>query len=441
MGARIQNNYFDGLPISKRHRHIYFIIMFAYFFEQFDNWNFGYVLPSIMEYLHLDMAHVGTITFWYFIGMTVGSIVGGMVADIIGRRNAFQLGVVMFSVSSVACGLAESLYFLTVARMLTGVGIMLVNMAAIPYLTEISPAESRGKWQNLTAAIGMVGVPVVGIMCRIVLPMDPEAWRWVFFVGGSGLLLFLGAHRYLPESPRWLMARGRQADAEKVVFEISGRDIDLSGVKMDKKDVNPPLKDVLLGLFSRQYGWLSFVVIVPMFIFGPGTYIFQNWTTTLFKMQGFSMEDSLTITMCMQIGIPCGLFAFSYISEMGGRKIPLVVSLIFMGSAGLLITMCSEVWQFCVVGFMIMGCVQGIVYTYLAYISESFPTKLRNTGLAIAQAGNRIVTSISQLFIPVLYAGYGFDGVFRAFFLLCVIPAVFMAFFAKRTGGKPLEEI
>ena len=439
--SRVINNYFDGLQVTSRHKSIYFVIMFAYFFEQFDNWNFGYVVPSIMQAMHLDMPAIGTITFWYFIGMMTGSIIGGILADMLGRKNAFQLGVLIFSGSSVVCGFADNIHLLTVARAMTGFGVMCVNMSAIPYLTEISPAEARGKWQNLTAAVGMIGVPVVGVLCRIVLPLSTDAWRWVFYAGGAGVLLFFGAHRVLLESPRWLMARDRRAEAESVVREISGVDVELSQVKLEKGGVKPPLSEMLLGLFSREYIRTSLVVILPFLILGPATYIFQNWTTTLFKSQGFSLEDSLTITLFMQLGIPVGLFAFSYLSELGGRKLPIVISLFFMGFSGLVITFCTTLWEFCFVGFLIMGCIQGVVYTYLAYTSESFPTKIRNTGLAVLQAGCRITTSLSQLVIPGLYAAFGFSGIFNTFFLLCIIPAVFIALFAKRTAGRPLEEI
>lgn len=359
----------------------------------------------------------------------------------LGRKNAFQLGVLIFSGSSVVCGFADNIHLLTVARAMTGFGVMCVNMSAIPYLTEISPAEARGKWQNLTAAVGMIGVPVVGVLCRIVLPLSTDAWRWVFYAGGAGVLLFFGAHRVLLESPRWLMARDRRAEAESVVREISGVDVELSQVKLEKGGVKPPLSEMLLGLFSREYIRTSLVVILPFLILGPATYIFQNWTTTLFKSQGFSLEDSLTITLFMQLGIPVGLFAFSYLSELGGRKLPIVISLFFMGFSGLAITFCTTLWEFCFVGFLIMGCIQGVVYTYLAYTSESFPTKIRNTGLAVLQAGCRITTSLSQLVIPGLYAAFGFSGIFNTFFLLCIIPAVFIALFAKRTAGRPLEEI
>lgn len=324
--SRVINNYFDGLQVTSRHKSIYFVIMFAYFFEQFDNWNFGYVVPSIMQAMHLDMSAIGTITFWYFIGMMTGSIIGGILADMLGRKNAFQLGVLIFSGSSVVCGFADNIHLLTVARAMTGFGVMCVNMSAIPYLTEISPAEARGKWQNLTAAVGMIGVPVVGVLCRIVLPLSTDAWRWVFYAGGAGVLLFFGAHRVLLESPRWLMARDRRAEAESVVREISGVDVELSQVKLEKGGVKPPLSEMLLGLFSREYIRTSLVVILPFLILGPATYIFQNWTTTLFKSQGFSLEDSLTITLFMQLGIPVGLFAFSYLSELGGRKLPIVIS-------------------------------------------------------------------------------------------------------------------
>ena len=438
---KIPNNYFDGMPVTGFHKIVFFIIMMAYFCEQMDNWNFGFIAPALMHTWGLQMSDIGVVTLWYFIGMTAGGFFGGVISDFIGRRKTFLISIATFSFFSVLNGFTDNFHVFVIARSMTGFGVFCLMVCSQAYIAEMAPAESRGKWQNLTAAVGMIGVPVVGVLCRIVLPLSTDAWRWVFYAGGAGVLLFFGAHRVLLESPRWLMARDRRAEAESVVREISGVDVELSQVKLEKGGVKPPLSEMLLGLFSREYIRTSLVVILPFLILGPATYIFQNWTTTLFKSQGFSLEDSLTITLFMQLGIPVGLFAFSYLSELGGRKLPIVISLFFMGFSGLAITFCTTLWEFCFVGFLIMGCIQGVVYTYLAYTSESFPTKIRNTGLAVLQAGCRITTSLSQLVIPGLYAAFGFSGIFNTFFLLCIIPAVFIALFAKRTAGRPLEEI
>ena len=87
--VKIVNNYFDGLEVTGVHKFIFYIIMMAYFFEQLDNWNFGFIAPALQESWHLQMTDIATIVFWYFIGMTSGGFLGGVISDFIGRRKTF----------------------------------------------------------------------------------------------------------------------------------------------------------------------------------------------------------------------------------------------------------------------------------------------------------------------------------------------------------------
>ena len=84
--GKLINNYFDCLPVSRVHKILFFIIMLAYFFEQMDNWNFGFIAPQLIKTWGLTMNDIGTINFWYFLGMTIGGMSGGFISDIIGRR-------------------------------------------------------------------------------------------------------------------------------------------------------------------------------------------------------------------------------------------------------------------------------------------------------------------------------------------------------------------
>ena len=89
MTGRFANNYFDGIPVRGVHAGLFFIIMAAYFFEQFDNWNFGFVAPALSHSWGLKPTDIATIMFWYFIGMTSGGFLGGVISDLIGRRKTF----------------------------------------------------------------------------------------------------------------------------------------------------------------------------------------------------------------------------------------------------------------------------------------------------------------------------------------------------------------
>lgn len=120
---RISNNYFDGLKVSGRHKVVFFIIMIAYFCEQMDNWNFGFIAPALMHNWGLTMKDLGHVTFWYFVAMTCGGLVGGVISDIIGRRKTFLIAITLFSTASIINGLTDSFPVFVASRALTGFGV------------------------------------------------------------------------------------------------------------------------------------------------------------------------------------------------------------------------------------------------------------------------------------------------------------------------------
>ena len=225
---KISNNYFDGLPVTGPHKAIFFIIMMAYFCEQMDNWNFDFIAPALMHSWGLTLKDIGTVNFWYFAAMTTGGFMGGVVSDFIGRRKTFLIAIVVFSLASVLNGFTNSFPVFVASRAMTGFGVFCLMVCSQAYIAEMAPAETRGKWQNLVAAVGFSAVPVIGILCRAIIPLAEEAWRYIFYFGGIGLIAFAIGLRYLKESPRWLVAHGRQAEAEQVVFELTGKHVDLS---------------------------------------------------------------------------------------------------------------------------------------------------------------------------------------------------------------------
>lgn len=206
---KIPNNYFDNMPVTGFHKVVFFIIMMAYFCEQMDNWNFGFIAPALMHTWGLDMSDIGTVTLWYFIGMTAGGFVGGVISDFIGRRRTFLIAIATFSFFSVLNGFTDNFHVFVIARAMTGFGVFCLMVCSQAYIAEMAPAESRGKWQNLVAAVGFSAVPVIGVMCRAIIPLAEEAWRYIFYFGGVGLIAFVIGLRYLKESPAgWSPAAG-----------------------------------------------------------------------------------------------------------------------------------------------------------------------------------------------------------------------------------------
>ena len=121
-GPRRATHYFDGLPVRAAHRRVFVLVMIAYFFDQLDNWNFGYIAPALRSSWGLGLERIATINSAYFVGMTVGGLLGGFCSDRFGRRRVFLYGMALFSTASVVNGLAGGFGLFVAARALTGVG-------------------------------------------------------------------------------------------------------------------------------------------------------------------------------------------------------------------------------------------------------------------------------------------------------------------------------
>lgn len=438
--GRFANNYFDGLPVRGIHQLLFFIIMAAYFFEQFDNWNFGFIAPALSQSWQLKPTDIATIMFWYFIGMTSGGFLGGVVSDFIGRRKTFLISIVIFSVSSVITGFTNSFVVLTIFRALTGFGVFCMMVTSQAYIAEMAPCQTRGMWQGRVAAVGFSAVPVVALVCRMVIPMADEAWRWIFYAGGLGIVPFLIGLKYLKESPRWLVSRGRIKEAEEVVTYLTGQDIDLSEAA---KNVQPKISvaEVLVGMFTKRYIGRTLVLIFLFVTTVPAGFLVANWTPQLLKMLGFSVKDTLSAMTIISIAVPLGCFLNSLVSDMGGRKWPIallavcaaITSFLFGGMKGLTLLT--------IAGFSVTIFNMALSFALFSYTAESYPTRMRNTATGFHNGLARLSVSGSQFFIPIIHQSYGFSGIFTSVAILFFLPVIPLLIWGKRTGGKSLEEI
>jgi putative MFS transporter len=438
--GRFVNNYFDGIPVRGIHALLFFIIMAAYFFEQFDNWNFGFIAPALSQSWGLKPTDIATILFWYFIGMTSGGFVGGVISDLIGRRKTFLISIVIFSVSSIITGFTDSFVVFTIFRALTGFGVFCMMVTSQAYIAEMAPCQTRGMWQGRVAAIGFCAVPVVALICRMVIPMAEDAWRWIFYAGGLGVIPFLLGLKFLKESPRWLVAHGRVKEAEKVVTYLTGKDIDLSEAA---KSVQPKISvmEVLTGMFTRKYIGRTLLIMLLFVCITPAGFLLTTWTTQLLKMLGFSVKESLTAMTIISIGVPIGCFLNSLVSDMGGRKTPLAILGVLAAIAALLFGGMKGLVMLTVFGFTVTVFNMALNFILFSYTAESYPTRMRNTATGFHNGLARLSVSASQPLIPMIHQAYGFAGIFTSVAILFFLPIIPLLLWGKRTGGKSLEEI
>lgn len=440
-GAKIKNNYFDGLSVGRKHFGIFLIIVMAYFFEQLDNNNFAFVAPALISSWGIRMEDIAHINSLYFVGMTLGGLLGGVISDFIGRRKTFLGSIVVFSVASILNGFANGVMMFAITRAITGFGIFCMMVVSIAYISEMSPGESRGKWQNMTAGIGFLAMPLIGVIARMVVPMHDEAWRYIFWMGGLGLIGFLLGLKYLKESPRWLVAQGRIAEAEKVMFELTGRQIDLSDA-VKKVPPKENVMQVLTGMFSRAYIKRTIVLLVSFISYNVPGFMFIAWTPTLLQQKGFTLEQSLFASSLIILGAPIGCFLSSFISDKGGRKIPIgVMALSWAVLAIFYSNLGNNLTILIAVGMIMNAFSLASSFTLFSYVAESYPTVMRNTATGFHNAMGRLSVAGSQLMVPVIYTSFGFGGVFTTMACFLAILGLTVLIFGERTGGKSLEDV
>lgn len=438
--GKISNNYFDGLAVTGVHKLLFFIIMGAYFFEQLDNWNFGFIAPALAKSWNLQMTDIATIVFWYFVAMTTGGFLGGVISDFIGRRKTFLGAILVFSIASVVTGFTDNFVVFTIFRALTGFGVFCLMVTSQAYIAEMAPAESRGKWQGRVAAVGFCAVPVVAFMCRMIIPLGPEAWRIILYIGGVGIVGFFVGLRYLKESPRWLVSHGHKAEAEEIMHFLTHQKIDLTEAAK-KVETRIKVSEVLVGMFTRQYLTRTLLLMVLFMTITPAGFLFTTWTTQLLNMKGFSVTESLTATTIISIGVPAGCFLASLVSDLGGRKIPLMVLGVLCGLVGFTFAFMDGLTSLTAAGFALSVFNLAINFILFSYTAESYPTKMRNTATGFHNGVARLSVSASQPLIPMIFQAYGFGGVFSAVGLFYLLPVVPLLIWGMRTGGKSLEDI
>jgi putative MFS transporter len=437
---KTENNYFDGLPVNSVQRKMVLLIGFGIFFDYMDNYNFGFVAPAIIKSWNLSLTQVGRINSLFFVGMFLGGLLGGYLSDRIGRRITLLASLLVFSVFSAANGLANGFLTFLVSRFLTGIGVASLLIVAVPYLAEMLPKESRGRWQAISIGLGCVAVPFLGIACKFVLPLSPEAWRWIYLTGGLGLIAFVCGIFWLKESPRWLASKGRIAEAEMILEEIVGHRIEVRGTER-----TPVMKEnvgrILLSMFDRKNARNTLVLMSIFMLAYPGGFIFINWAPTMMSTMGFPMQDVLLLAMLMSFGIAAGPFLASYISDRGGRKVPIVALFTAAALLALVYANLQEKALIIGVGILIAFLLQANSPTTYAYLSELYPTHMRNMASGIIFSAGRICIALVHAIVPVVNSSYGYMGVFTMMGLLLLISSAVIGIWGVRTSGKSLEEL
>src|SRR5579871_779039 len=212
-GARL-----DRLPISSFHYRIFWLVGAGMFFDGYDLYVAGGVLASLIQTKFSALPQNLQFIPMTFVGMTLGSLITGFVGDKFGRRFTYQVNLLIFGLASLAAAAAQDMTQLNWARFAMGLGLGAEIVVGYSTLTEFVPPQSRGRWLAFMSFLVVCGLPATALIAYFIIPNF--GWRPMFVIAGIGALIVWYLRKNLPESPRWLEAQGRTAEAETLMAEI-----------------------------------------------------------------------------------------------------------------------------------------------------------------------------------------------------------------------------
>jgi putative MFS transporter len=436
----------ERLPLGRFHRRFITLVSLGNFFDLYDIFIVAYIGAALQQSGFLSLKQFSIFVAAGFLGMFFGTVVFGMGSDRMGRRSAFILLLLIYSVFTFAGAFSPSAGWLIALRFCAGIGIGAEIVVIDTYVTEFVPSNARGRYVAITQVAGFCAVPVAAILSRLLVPTHflMSGWRWVMVIGASGALLTWWFRRRLPESPRWLESRGRLAEAGAIVTALEAGSIAVPS--LDKRGENTAIakgaaeRASFMELWRQPY--LSRTVMLVLFqaLQTIGFYGFANWAPTFLLKRGVSLLHSLEYTLLIALVSPLGPLLAAWTSDRFERKWTIVILALLVAGFGL--GFGNSIAPAAVIAFGALLTLSNYWFSaaFHAYQSELFPTRLRATGVGFTYSWSRLSAAFTSLLIGAVLV-YGVPVVFAVLAAAMVLVAVVVGFLGPRTNGMVLEEL
>lgn len=431
----------DRLPNSPFHTRILWLIGLGIFFDSFDISLQSGVLGAAIQSGFSTLTLNATFISATFTGMALGAVLAGFVGDRYGRRFSYQFNLLIFGGASLAAAIMPTMQWLIVARFVIGLGLGAEIVVGYSFVTEFMPPAQRGRALSYVTFGSMLAQIASFGLSYFLIPSF--GWRWMFVIAGIGAIIVWYLRKSLPESPRWLEAQGRDAEAERIVAAIEQEVARGGGLPPVTTTVPARQEPVPIAvLFSRPVIRRTLLAMLINITLGVGTFGFVAWLPTFLVKQGFDIAKSLGFTAIMSFGGVIGPLLGIWLADRIGRKWGLVIACVSSAVFGLLYPNLTADWAIMACGVVLLASILLILCLGVAaYTPELFPTEYRLRGNGVANMVGRIATIFSPWAVVSLFTTYGVSGVTGSLAVLFLFTAAVLALFGIETRRKPLEAI
>ena len=370
---------------------------------------FGGVLGTVFSAQSpaVPPGELGLLLSAVFVGAAIGAPLLGWWADRQGRRVTLVGLMLWIALASLGAAMANGVGELTLCRVLAGLALGGYPPIIIAYLTDLLPPQRRGTLIFLSLTASLLGPPAAIFMVRWLAPLQPlglEGWRWGFLVGSACAVLSALTFLALPESPRWLRARGREAQAEAVLqtFERSATVLaappEIAATTSETRpDMAPPI--------SKRRRWLA---VVGLFSLSPwATIAFPLLTGAVLAQRGFKLDAALLIFGLSSMGPLVGTLIASTVMDRVERRVAMAACIVAMLACGAAFNFSTGTAALIVAMGLFNLCVSLYVPLLTVYSAELFPTRQRASATSVAWAINRLGGALGPLLLVPTLRGAG----------------------------------
>lgn len=404
---------------------------------------------SIQNYWSLNVFEHGLTISIALIGTVIGSLLGAIPSDKFGRKNTLYIVAALYLVSAIGTAYATDWYVFLMFRLMGGFGVGMSSVTAPIYISEISPANSRGRLVALFQFNIVLGI-LIAYLSNYLIGTDGEnSWRWMLGVQAFPSLIFLCLIKLVPESPRWLVLhKNRDAEALAILKRInpSNCNEELLAIQAThqtlKKDEKPA------SLFSFKYKTpVTLAVLFAIFNQVSGINAIIYYSPRIFEMAGLGAHTSLLSTVGIGlVNFTFTLIAIGFIDKIGRRTLMLV------GSAGLILSLGLVSYTFFTkdfsgfaITFYLMIYIAFFAFSQGAviwvFISEIFPNEVRAKGQTLGSSTHWIMAALVAFSFPYFAEQLGGGITFMFFSGMMVLQLFFVWRKMPETKGKSLEQI
>ncbi|MFG2755777.1 MFS transporter [Streptomyces wuyuanensis] len=436
----------ERLPHSRWHVKVRFLIGAVTFFEAFDQLLAASALPVLMKEWHLTTGQATLAVTAGSVGMLLGALAAGWMGDVIGRVRTVAVGVAVTGLASLAVAMSSGIELFALFRFAQGLGIGGVVPVAATYINEIARSDKRGRFVLLYEMVFPAGLAVATLVSVWVVPN--LGWRAMFLIGALPVLIAAVLPRHVAESPRWLLARGRTEEAERVIADIEAEVArstraplpDPAAAATQEDSARGRLRELFTGRYLRRTTVLSGLWFVAYYV----NHGISVWLPSLYTRNfGLDLSSALAYTLLSNVTGLLGTLIVALLIDRVGRRPALVTAL--GGSALALLTLALTGAVSGGQVALFASCTTFFVYAincglYL-YSPELYPTRNRAKGAAFGGLWNRLGVILGPVAVgAILGSGGSLRLVFAQFAVVAAVGTV-IACFAVETKGRTLEEL